>query len=59
MLGNIHYILNGLDNPLYTLYSVIKFSKEKKYNTEDARTKKFIVGLFSVYKMIDFKTVTN
>ena len=47
-----NYILNGLDNTLYNVYSPIKMARElwnsldKKYKTEDAGMKKFIVGRF-------------
>ncbi|XP_073153970.1 uncharacterized protein [Henckelia pumila] len=60
-----NYILNGLDNTLYNVYSQDKASKdlwkslEKKYRTEDAGMKKFIVGKFLNYKMIDFKSVLS
>ncbi|GMP96087.1 hypothetical protein CsSME_00044888 [Camellia sinensis var. sinensis] len=43
-----NYILNGLDNMLYNVYSPLKTAKElwdsleKKYKTEDAGTKKFV-----------------
>ena len=58
-----NYILNGLDNTLYRVYSSIKTAKElwdsleKKYKTEDAGTKKFIVRKLLNYKMVDSKTV--
>ena len=45
-----NYILNGLDDSLYNVCSHIPVSKklwarlDKKYKTEDAGTKKFIVG---------------
>ena len=51
-----NYILNGLDNTLYRVYSSIKTAKElwdsleKKYKTEDAGTKKFIVRKLLNYK---------
>ena len=32
---------------------------DKKYKTEDAGTKKFIVGRFLEYKMVDNKTVIS
>jgi hypothetical protein len=60
-----NYILNGLANTLYNVYSQIKTAKElwdsldKKYKTEDAGTKKFIVGRFLDYKMLDSKTVIS
>lgn len=60
-----NYILNGLDNTLYSVYSATKTAKElwesleKKYKTEDAGTKKFVVGRFLEYKMVDTKTVIS
>lgn len=60
-----NYILNGLDNALYGVYCYKKSAKElwesleKKYKTEDAGTKKFIVGKFLDYKMVDSKTVIS
>ena len=47
-----NYILNGLDNSLYNVYCTVATSKqlwlalEKKYKTEDAGMKKFIIGKF-------------
>ena len=47
-----NYILNGLDNTMCNVYSQVKTTKElwesleKKYKTEDAGMKKFIVGRF-------------
>ncbi|XP_016652450.1 PREDICTED: uncharacterized protein LOC107881912 [Prunus mume] len=60
-----NYILNGLDNTLYNVYSPIKTAKalweslDKKYKTEDAGMKKFVVGRFLDFKMVDSKTVIN
>ncbi|XP_073121334.1 uncharacterized protein [Henckelia pumila] len=60
-----NYILNGLDNTLYSVYSETKTAKElwdsleKKYKTEDAGTKKFVVGKFLEFKMVDTKTVIS
>ena len=60
-----NYILNELDNTLYSVYSSIKRAKElwdsldKKYKTEDAGTKKFIMGRLMDYKMVDSKTVLS
>ncbi|KAK6148887.1 hypothetical protein DH2020_016412 [Rehmannia glutinosa] len=60
-----NYVLNGPDNTLYNVYSTFKTSKklwdslEKKYKTEDVGTKKFIVGKFLEYKMVDTKTVIS
>ncbi|KAK3042298.1 hypothetical protein RJ639_001893 [Escallonia herrerae] len=60
-----NYILNGLDSMLYNVYSPMLNAKalweslEKKYKTEDAGSKKFIVGKFLDFKMVDSKTVMN
>ncbi|KAK6153677.1 hypothetical protein DH2020_013316 [Rehmannia glutinosa] len=60
-----NYILNGLDNTLYNVYCSVKTAKElwssseKKYKTEDAGTKKFVVGKFLEFKMVDTKTVIS
>ena len=56
------YILNGLDETLYNVYVLPTTKKlwasiDKKYKIEDAGTKKFIVGQFFEYKMVDNKTV--
>ena len=60
-----NYILNGLDNTLYNVYSPIKTARElwesldRKYKTEDAGIKKFIVDRFLDYKMVDSKTIIS
>ncbi|RVW73221.1 Retrovirus-related Pol polyprotein from transposon TNT 1-94 [Vitis vinifera] len=60
-----NYILNGLVDSLYNVYSSFTIARglwealEKKYKTEDAGTKKFIVGKFLDFKMIDSITVIN
>ena len=47
-----NYILNGLENTLYNVYSSISLEKElwasldRKYKTEDVGHKKFMVGIF-------------
>ena len=57
-----NYVLNSLTDPLYNVYSMKKSTKEpwesinKKYKIEDASTKKFVVGRFLDYKMVDSKT---
>ncbi|KAK3024054.1 hypothetical protein RJ639_042965 [Escallonia herrerae] len=58
-----NYILNGLDNALYNVYSPMVNAKalweslERKYKTEDAGSKKFVVGKFLDFKMVEqFKT---
>ena len=59
------YILNGLDNTLYNVYSLIKTARElwgsldRKYKTKDARMKKLVVGRFLDYKMVDSKTIIS
>ena len=60
-----NYILNGLDNALYNVYTPFKTAKdlweslEKKYKTEDAGLKKFVVGKFLDFKMNDNSTVIS
>ncbi|XP_016549766.2 uncharacterized protein LOC107849719 [Capsicum annuum] len=54
-----NYILNGLQDEIYNVYSGMKTSKElwgaleRKYKTGDAGTKKFFVARFLEFKMID------
>ena len=56
------YILNKLDNTLY-VHSPIKIARElwesldKKYKIDDAYTKKFVVGRFLNFGMVDSKIV--
>ena len=58
-------MLNSLIDLLYNVYSMKKSTKElwesldKKYKTEDAGTKKFVVGRSLNYKMVDSKTVVS
>ncbi|XP_049414632.1 uncharacterized protein LOC125877352 [Solanum stenotomum] len=60
-----NYILNGLHDDLYNVYSNKKTFKdlwdalEKKYKTEDARLKKFIVTKFLDFKKVDSKSVVT
>ena len=60
-----NYILSGLQDDLYNVYSNVKTSKElwdaleKNYKRDDAGMKKFIVAKFLDYKMIDSKTVAT
>ncbi|PHT48473.1 hypothetical protein CQW23_12681 [Capsicum baccatum] len=60
-----NYILSGLQDDLYNVYSRTKTSKElwgvleQKYKIEDARTKKFFVARFLEYKMVDNKSVVS
>ncbi|TMW94027.1 hypothetical protein EJD97_010860 [Solanum chilense] len=57
------YILSALEDDLYNVYSEMSTSielwdaLEKKYKTEDACLKKFVVTKFLDYKMVDSKTV--
>ncbi|XP_022032652.1 uncharacterized protein LOC110933753 [Helianthus annuus] len=56
-----NYILNGMVDTLYNVYCKAKTAKElwesldRKYKTEDAGTKKFVVAKFLDFKMIDSK----
>ncbi|KZV14307.1 hypothetical protein F511_19450, partial [Dorcoceras hygrometricum] len=60
-----NYVLNGMDNSLYNVYSRMTTAKllweslEKKYKTEGAVLKKFIVGKFLDYKIVDSKFVMS
>ena len=60
-----NYVMNSLADALYNVYCVKKTSKElwesldKKYKTEDVGAKKFVVGRFLDYKMVDSKTVVS
>ncbi|RVW26496.1 Retrovirus-related Pol polyprotein from transposon TNT 1-94 [Vitis vinifera] len=60
-----NYVMNGLADSLYNVYSDKKTAKElwesldQKYKTEDAGAKKFVVGRFLDYKMVDSKTVVS
>ena len=60
-----NYILDGLDNTLYNVYSLITKAREmwesldRKYKTEDAIMNKFVVGRFFDYKMVDSKTIIS
>ncbi|KAL5582887.1 hypothetical protein UlMin_015329 [Ulmus minor] len=58
-----NYVLNSLIDSLYNVYSDKKMAKElwesldRKYKSEDAGSKKFVVGRFLDYKMVDSKSV--
>ncbi|KAL5573706.1 hypothetical protein UlMin_023303 [Ulmus minor] len=60
-----NYVLNGLTDSLYNVYSDKKTAKElwesldRKYKSEDAGSKKFVVGRFLDYKMVDSKSVIS
>ena len=55
--------MNALTDSLYNVYSDKKTTKElwesldQKYKTEDVGAKKFVLGRFLDYKMVDSKTV--
>ena len=57
--------LNGLYDSLYNVYCAIKTAKElwesldRKYKTEDAGAKKFVVGRFLDFKMVDSRIVIS
>ncbi|KAI3446886.1 hypothetical protein Pfo_003551 [Paulownia fortunei] len=60
-----NFMLNGLDNTLYNVYCSVKTVKElwnsldKKYKMEDTGIKKFIVGKFLDFKIVDIKTIIS
>ncbi|GJZ29223.1 hypothetical protein Tco_0573870 [Tanacetum coccineum] len=60
-----NYVLNGLVDSLYNVYCKTTTAKElwesleRKYKTEDAGTKKFVVARFLDYKMVDSKSVVS
>ncbi|KAK3018427.1 hypothetical protein RJ639_003448 [Escallonia herrerae] len=60
-----NYILNGLDNALYNVYSPMVNEKalweslERKYKTEDVGSKKFVVDKFLDFKIVNSKTVIS
>ncbi|XP_076959538.1 uncharacterized protein LOC143635645 [Bidens hawaiensis] len=60
-----NYVLSGLANELYNVYCKMTTAKElwesleRKYKTEDAGTKKFVVAQFLDFKMVDSKTAMS
>ncbi|GKE36889.1 hypothetical protein Tco_1460294 [Tanacetum coccineum] len=62
---DLNYILNALDDSLYVIYSTFATTREiwesleKKYRTQVACSKKFIVGKFLSFKMNDAKPVVK
>nr|GEW14979.1 hypothetical protein [Tanacetum cinerariifolium] len=59
------HILNGMDDSLLDIYQKIESAKalweslESKYMAEDASSKKFLVGNFMNYKMVDTRPVMD
>ena len=57
--------MNGLHDLLYNIYYAIKTIKElcesldRKYKIEDAGAKKFVVGRFFNFNMVDSKTMIS
>ena len=57
--------MNKLHDSLYNVYCAIQNAKElwesldRKYKTEDVGAKKFMVGRFFDFKMVDSKTVIS
>ena len=60
-----NYVMNGLTDFLYNVYSNKKTTKElwasleQKYKTKDVGAKKFIMDRFLDHKMVDSKTVVS
>ena len=58
-------VMNSLNDSLYNVYSSKRSSKElwesldRKYKTEDAGSKKYIVGRFLDFQMVDSKAVVS
>nr|GEX34135.1 hypothetical protein [Tanacetum cinerariifolium] len=59
------HILNGMDDSFFDIYQNIESAKalweslESKYMAEDAYSKKFLVGNFMNYKMVDTRPVMD
>ncbi|KAK3007980.1 hypothetical protein RJ639_013320 [Escallonia herrerae] len=57
------HILNGMSNTLFDAYHTVKTAKElwnqleRRYITEDATSKRFIVSKFFYYKMVDGRSI--
>ena len=59
----LEHILNGLSDSLFDVYQNVESATElwdnleAKYMSEDASSKKFLVGNFFGYKMVDNRSV--
>lgn len=60
-----NYVLNNLSDSLYNEYYKKKIAKDlwesldRKYLTENTSAKKYVVGHFLEYQMLNFKPVTS
>ena len=60
-----NYVMNALTDSLYNVYTNKKIDKklweslDRIYKTDDAGAKKFVVGRFLDYKMVDSKIVVS
>ncbi|CAM8928657.1 unnamed protein product [Rhodiola kirilowii] len=60
-----NYVLNGLNDVLYKVYCTKTSAKElwesldRKYRTENAGSRKYTVGRFLEFQMVDSKTVNS
>ena len=60
-----NYVMNALTDSLYNVYADKKTAKElwesldRKYKIEDVGAKKFVVGRFLDYKIVDSETVVS
>ena len=65
LISCVETVVNGLHDSLYNVYITMKTAKElwesldQKYKTEGAGAKKFIVGRFLHFKIVDSKTVIS
>ncbi|XP_026460536.1 uncharacterized protein LOC113361529 [Papaver somniferum] len=61
--GCKNYILNALSDDLYEYYSTFETAKnvwdalQKKYDTEEAGSKKYVVSRYLRYQMVDDRSV--
>lgn len=58
-----NHIMNGLDDDMYDYYNNYKTTKyiwealQKKYDTEEAGTKKYVISRYLKYQMVDERSV--